>query len=140
MTVNELLSVAITDAVEIIIRENGERQWIYGYRIGEDVQIGRFEFFRNTKGELRESGRFFVPDNRIEICRCDGRCKMLVIPKAIKYLPKEAQNLEVSSFRYSFVLTKSHSHGMEIWCYPSDWTTPAPQPMQTKDEQRISLF
>lgn len=139
MTVNELLSVAIVDHLRIIIREDGYGLWLYAWKIGEDVQVGKYDNFRDKDGKLVGAGKFYKPDKPIEVCRVDGQCRMLIIPKSLKHIPKEVQSLQVASFHHSYV-DSGDKRGMEIWCYPSGWTPPAPQPMQTKDEQQISLF
>lgn len=144
MTVQELLSVASTEAVQIIIREGGDGKWIYAWKIGENVQVGRYDFIHNSRGELKEAGRFFVPDNRVEVCRVDGRCRMMIIPKSLKYLPKEVQSLEVSSFRSSYV-DRTENRGLEIWCYPKDFIPPQEEHRVLKNEEsktneQLSLF
>ena len=67
MTVQELLSVAWCDAVEIIVRENGDSRWIYAYKCGLNVQVGRYDYIRDKDGVLRESGRFFIPEKKVEV-------------------------------------------------------------------------
>ena len=140
MTVQELLSVAWCDAVEIIVRENGDSRWIYAYKCGLNVQVGRYDYIRDKDGVLRESGRFFIPEKKVEVCRVDGHCRMLVIPKSLKNLPKEAQELEISHFRYAYI-TRSTENGLEITCYPKGWTPPEiPKVVEEVNERQYSLF
>ena len=147
MTLVELLEVAWCDAVEVIVREDGVGQWLYGYKIGKNVKVGKYDYYQNKDGELVQSGKFFHPEKAIEICRHDRHCRMLVIPKNIsnlpkdlKHIPKEAQELQVHLFRATYI-GEGIQHGLEVWCYPKGYVVPV-QEIITKrtDERQFSLF
>lgn len=140
MTVKELIDVASTNAVQIIVREDGCGLWLYAWKIGEKVEVGRYDYIRNSRGELKEAGRFYVPDNNVEVCRSDEHCRMMIIPKSLKHIPNEVQNLEIYNFRSSYV-DKSENRGLEIWCYPKGYSVPPKQFIAEKtDENQLSLF
>lgn len=118
MTVKELLEVAWCDGVEIIIRENGDGKWIYAYKIGKEVQVGKYDYING-----KQSGRFFKPEKAVEVCRYDGNCRMLIIPKDVKKLPKEVKDLKVAMFRESYI-GPNIEHGFEINCFPKGFIPP----------------
>ena len=140
MTVKELIDVAVVDAVNIIVREHGCGKWLYAYKVGECVQVGKYDCIRDKDGVLKNVGKAYIPDNKIEVCRIDGQCRTLVIPKSLKYIPKEVQNLEIYNFRSSYVTTASE-RGMEIFCYPKGYFVPSlPFIAEKTDENQLSLF
>lgn len=121
MTLKELIDVSNCKAFEVVIRKDGCGEWIYAYKIGEKVQVGKYDYYKNSNGELRASGRFFRPDKEIEVSRHDGRCKCLIIPKPISKLPKKIWELKVASFRYGIVVEDTIQHSYDclaIECFP----------------------
>jgi len=142
MTVNELLSVAVCDAVTIIIRENGDSKWIYAYEIGEDVQVGKYDYFMDSNGRLTQAGKFYKPTKPIEVMGCHREMRKLIIPKKVSKLPKEVKDLKVASFRRTYIGPKI-DHAFEIWCYPKGFVPPLTmlQSDQAKlDERQFTLF
>lgn len=144
ITVVQLLNCSMADAAEICIRSEGCGEWIYAYRIGKTVQVGKYDYYRDKDGALKPTNNFYVPDKPIEICRHDGHCRMLVIPKDIKKLPKEIRDLEVFLFRESYILCSQHiDHGLLIDCYPKCFVPPLTmlRSDQAKlDERQFTLF
>lgn len=141
MTVHELLSVAVCDAVTIIIRENGDSKWIYAYEIGENVQVGKYDYYE-VNGELRCAGKFYKPTKPIEVMGCHREMRKLIIPKKVTKLPKEVKDLKVASFRRTYIGPKI-DHAFEIWCYPKGFVPPLTmlRSDQAKlDERQFTLF
>lgn len=135
ITVKDFLEVAWTDGILVIIREDGCGQWIYAYEIGKNVQVGKYDYFvQNDK--LVSSGKFFSPNKSIEVCRCDSRCKKLIIPKDVRYTPKNVLELEIFSFRHSYIPFVNHP--FEIFCYPKGWSAPVLE--KKSDDFQLSLF
>ena len=137
ITVKDFLDVAFTDAIEVIIRENGDGQWIYAYEIGKNVHVGKYDYFLQD-GKLVCSGKFILPQKSIEVCRCDFHCKKLIIPKDVRYTPKDVLELEICSFCHSYIPFSDHP--FEIWCYPKGWIAPAPVSDKKSDDFQFSLF
>lgn len=136
MTVREFLEVAWTDGITVIIRENGDGQWLYAYEIGKTVQVGKYDYVR-INGLLKCAGKFYPPQNRVEVSRCDGHCKKLIIPKDVSKTPKEVMDLEICSICHSYIPFVEHP--FEICCYPKGWTNPEHK-IECIDENQLRLF
>lgn len=144
MTVRDLIEANDPRAIEVIIRENGCGQWIYAYKIGERVQVGKYDYISAT---MKQNVRgFYIPANKVEVCRHDRHCKCLIIPGPVKKkCPKEVLELEVSTFRFGVVvddIIRSDHDALAITCYPKGWTMPEPaaEKKQPVDENQMTLF
>ena len=121
MTLKELIDVSYCEAFEVVIRDHGCGKWIYAYKIGEKVEVGKYDYYEHSNGRWEQSGRFFTPDKEIEVGRHDGKCKCLIIPKPISKLPKKIWDLQVAFFRYGIVVEKGIDHSYDclaIDCFP----------------------
>ena len=138
MTVKEFLDVAWTDGICVIIRQDGCGQWIYAYEIGKNVQVGKYDCIRKD-GKMQHSGKFFKPQKAVEVCRIDGHCKKLIIPKDVSKTPKEVLDLEIHMIRHSYIPFVEHP--FEIECYPKGWIPTEPMLYHTEtDEHQLTLF
>lgn len=145
MTVGELMEVSpFCELLEVIIRKEGHGQWIYGYRIGKDVEIYPAEYSAEIQ-ELR-SLKEYTPYNNKQIVKLkDGDVfqvtkeymplqndlKMEVICKDVHTrLPKKVADLEVSNIVPRTIHVRrpqglsgdwvSSGHEFELWCYPPE--------------------
>ncbi len=143
MTVRDLIEANDPRAIEVIIREDGCGKWIYAYKVGERVQVGKYDYISST---MKCSGRFYIPPNKVEVCRHDGHCKCLIIPGPVKKkCPKEVLELEVAFFRFGSVvddIIRSDHDALSISCYPKGWTAPEPaaEKKRPADDNQLTLF
>ena len=143
MTLKELIDVSNCKAFEVVIREHGYGKWIYAYKIGEKVQVGKFDYYEHSNGKWEQSRRFFHPEKEIEVGRFDGACKCLIIPKPISKLPKKVWNLQVESFRYGVVVESGIDHSYDclaINCFPEGWAEPEPEKVAEDPKEQMTLF
>lgn len=142
MTVGDLIEIADVDALEITVREHGCGLWVYQYRIGKTVQLGKYDHLVQKDGTFKECGKFIVPEKPTEFCRIDGRCRGIVIPKDINKLPKNVLELKIHHFRPMWILG-CRDRGLEIDCYEYGYKEPENPIMERRlngDTKQMSLF
>ena len=140
MTVGELMEVSpFCELLEVIIRKEGHGQWLYGYRIGKDVEIYPAEYSAEVQ-ELR-SLKEYTPYNNKQIVKLKegdvfqvtteymplrNDMKMEVICKDVHTrLPKKVADLEICQIRPRKVHMESKIGDWSSWehsyimdCFP----------------------
>lgn len=141
MTVQELIDVSPwLEAVEVIVRTNGESKWLYGFRIGKDVRIYPSEQGAEAR-ELRQLKEYTPYPNKQIVVLKDGdivnvapahdllgnKLTLKVICRDVhRKLPAEIGTLEICKVLprrvpgYSQLTQIEHTY--EINCYPPEDT------------------
>ena len=140
MTIRELIEKTIfCDYLEITIRKDGEGEWIYQYKVGEDATTSRFEEIL-IDGKWRSTEKCFKPNQALEFREVIGGGRYLpgrIIPKDPKKAPKEVLDLELNEFQAMTVFSKRNRWGIFATAYPKGWTAPEPERKQT---EQLTLF
>lgn len=167
MTVGELVELSpFCELLEVIIRKEGHGQWIYGYRIGKDVEIYPAEYSAEVQ-ELR-SLKEYTPYNNKQIVKLKegdvfqvtteymplrNDMKMEVICKDVHTrLPKKVADLEICTIRPAKVHMKSKigdwnssDHTYLLDCFPPaqgiriETRQQASKPCEIEDSGQMTL-
>lgn len=129
MTVGELLEVFhYCVMVDITIRDNG--RWVQGYKIGENITIGR-SYLGNEEPSIMKKGE--VRD----VTSHNNRLPLLFMNKPVSKMPKNLLDLKVQDViprrawqcGYS---SEKIEHCLDITCYPEGYI---PVPVMTEDDE-----
>lgn len=141
MTVQELIDVSPwLEAIEVIVRQNGESKWLYGFRIGKNVHIYPSEQGAEAR-ELRQLKEYTPYPNKQVVVLKDGDIvnvspahdswgKTLTLKVMCRNvhgkIPEEIGNLQICKILprrvpgYSQLTDIGHTY--EINCYPPEET------------------
>lgn len=134
MTVKDLVDAGTScDCIEIVVRLDGCRKWIQGYRIGKNVDVYPSEYTVEYQ-EARQ--RYFsiygnemprMKPSEIRDLRRGRDMPIKVIKKDVHNLPENIANLKVCSYQPRHIPTfhreqlTHNEFSLDINCYPDGW-------------------
>ena len=129
MTVRDLVMCGTSlEGMEIVVREEGVRRWVYGYRISKKARLYPVDVVAEHREwlNLEEKDRHgvYVPEGEvIEVQKSYGLPMKVMCIDPVK-APNEVMDLEVSHYLprnipaiHGNKLFKN-DFSLEIWCYP----------------------
>ncbi len=134
MTVGELVEAAtFCDCIEVVVREEGCRHWLQGYRVGKDVDVYpseySVEYLEEKQRYMRTYGKEMpkMRPSEIRDLRRSRDLPIKVIKKDVHRLPEKIANLQVYDFQprhipsYHKEQLTHNDFSMDINAYPEGW-------------------
>lgn len=134
MTVKELVEAGTScDCIEVVVREEGCRHWIQGYRVGKNVDVYPSEYsieyleekqrYESTYGDKMPRMR---PSEIRELRRGRGM-PIKVIKKDVHNLPDNIADLQVYDYQPRHIPSfhreqlTHNEFSLNVNCYPEGW-------------------
>ena len=141
MTVKELVETApFCDTVEVIIRENGNGQWIQGFLIGKNIDtypaFQRKDYIEYIKSHPNSHSDKRTLKDGEEVEGTHGGCglPMKLIKRSVSNIPDKVANLQVCSFQprhipsYHKEALTHNEFQLNLCAYPEGWEPEREQP------------
>lgn len=164
MTVKDLIDAALfCDALEIVVRENGNGEWIQGYRISKYAEQFKCEYTIELQEKIDKAGKREIVKvrgwgNKMPCLSKDEirdvfhgfNLPMKIIKKDISKTPEHIANLKVCSFQPRHIPSfhkeqlTHNEFSLEISCFPEGFVPETDKKVVEKDDDNqcneISIF